>query len=267
MKQAETNSDINDIDTHKVDLNLLRVFQALSSELSATKAATRLGISQAAVSAALRRLRALYDDPLFQRTQRGFMATPRAVILQPLIEEALQIIDGTLKPSSSLVEHGRNVTVVRVGLSDDFEMAFGREIVAAAKEQLPNVRIVFRQTNSVVAVQALNDRAIDLAITAGGFSDGRLKHLALGSSDYMIVCDRGTRSSARTFTVEEYVGCDHILVSYSGLTGITDDVLAEHGLRRHIQAATSHFSALPFLLRGTDAIATIQATQPKSFAT
>lgn len=119
------------------------------------------------------------------------------------------------------------MVVVRIGLSDDFEMAFGARILALAKEATPHVRIVLRQTNSLVAAQALNDREIDLAITSGEFSDGRLKHLALESSDYLVVYDPLTRGSQAPLDIAEYVARDHILVSYSGLTGIRDDVLAE----------------------------------------
>ncbi len=257
MKQLRWKTDI--IKTKDIDLNLLVVFQMLMGEMNATKAAARLGVSQAAVSAALRRLRTLYGDPLFERTQRGFRPTPRAIFLQPSIEEALQIISGTLNSTNSQIDHQARTIVVRIGLSDDFEMAFGARILGLAKQAMPHVRIVLRQTNSLVAAQALNDREIDLAITSGGFSDGRLKHAALGSSDYLVVYDPLARGSEAPIEVEEYVARDHILISYSGLTGITDDVLAEHGLRRTVRAATTHFSALPFLLRGTDAIATIPA--------
>jgi len=240
-----------------VDLNLLLVFQMLMSELSATRAAARLGLSQAAVSASLRRLRALYGDPLFTRTQRGLLPTPRAVILQPLIEEALGIISGTLDSASPQAEDRAKVVVVRVGLSDDFEMAFGAGIIKLIKQRMPNVRIILRQTNSFVAAQALNDKEIDLAITSGGVTDSRLKHISVGSSDYMIVYDPRSRPGREPFTVEEYLSRDHILVSYSGLSGVTDDVLAEHGLRRRVLAATTHFSALSFLLWNSDALATI----------
>ena len=259
MKQPCQNTDINRIDSKSVDLNLLLVFQALAGELNATKAAVRLGVSQAAVSAALRRLRVLYNDPLFQRTQRGFLPTPRALVLQPVVEEALRLITGTFDEANLHCDDWRNRIIVRVGLSDDFEMAFGAKFLAMARQKLPNIRLVFRQTNSLMAAQALNDRDIDLALTSGGFQDGRLKHLSLGGSDYLVVYDRQFRTGADRLTVEEYVARKHILVSYSGLNGLTDDVLAEHGLRRQVRGATTHFSALPFLLRGTDAIATIPA--------
>lgn len=259
MKQPRQNTDISKIDSRPADLNLLLVFQALASELNATKAAVRLGVSQAAVSAALRRLRALYNDPLFQRVQRGFVPTPRALVLQPVVEEALRIIVGTFDEANLHCDDWRNRIIVRVGLSDDFEMAFGPKFLALARQKLPNIRLVLRQTNSIMAAQALNDRDIDLALTSGGFHDGRLKHLSLGESDYLVVYDCQFQPCPDQLTVEEYIAREHILVSYSGLNGLTDDVLAEHGLRRQVRGATTHFSALPFLLRGTNAIATIPA--------
>lgn len=239
-----------------VDLNLLLVFRELIGELNATRAAARLGVSQAAVSGSLRKLRAAYGDPLFVRTQRGLRPTPKAVVLEPLIAQALGIIDGTLGHSASVGDYA-HVVLIRLGLSDDFEMAYGLRIVELLKETMPEARLVFRQTNSLMAAQALNDREIDLAITSGGFGDGRLKHQSLASSDYLIVYDASQRPAGGPIAVDEYISRDHILVSYSGLTGVTDDVLAEHGLKRRVCASTSHFSALPFLLRGSPAVATI----------
>ncbi|MCM2292972.1 LysR family transcriptional regulator [Allorhizobium sp. BGMRC 0089] len=244
---------------NSVDLNLLFVFDALIHELSATKAASRLGISQAAVSAALKRLRIMYGDPLFERTQRGLRPTPFAVVLQPSITEALRLVTMTMTPPGPDRPLSRRMEIIRIGLSDDFEMAFGGRIIEAARTAIPHVRIVLRQTNSIMAAEALNDKDIDFAITSGGFSDGRLKHQSLGSSDYRVVYDRRSRAHEGPLTLDEYLERNHVLVSYSGLSGITDDVLAEHGYRRIICAATTHFSALPYLLTGTDSIATIPA--------
>lgn len=243
------------IDDKAFDLNLLRVFKALMEELSATRAAERLGVSQAAVSASLKRLRLAYGDPLFERTQRGLAPTPRAIVIAQQIDAALTAVAGTLGGGEA-ASAGRP-SVVRLGLSDDFEIAFGGRIVDAVHKANPDIRLVFRQTNSVMAVEALNAREIDLAMTAGGFTDSRIRHRSLGSSHYLAIFDPDIRGSDAPLTAEEYVGQEHVLISYSGLTGVTDDVLAEHGRRRMVRAATTHFSALPFLIKGTDAVATM----------
>lgn len=264
MKQIKLNSDINMIDNKELDLNLLRVFRTLMSELNATRAAGRLGISQAAVSSALGRLRRAYDDPLFERTQRGLKPTARAIVIAPMIEEALTIVSSTLGDTGST--DARATVVVRLGLSDDFEIAFGPQIMARVHAAQPDIRLVFRQTNSLMAVEALNNREIDLALTAGGFSDSRIKHRSLGASHYLVVFDPGPRGTSAPMTTEEYVATEHVLISYSGLTGITDDVLGEHGFARKVRAATTHFSALPFLLHGTDALATMPSHAARAVA-
>ena len=83
---------MNEMNIDSVDLNLLKVLQALHEEGTAGRAAIRLGVTQSAVSAALGRLRALYGDPLFERTGRGLRPTPKAEELRPLIADALRAL-------------------------------------------------------------------------------------------------------------------------------------------------------------------------------
>ena len=68
-------------DIRRIDLNLLVVLDALLDELNVTHAAARLGFSQPTISGMLGRLRELLGDPLFVRTQRGLLPTPRAQAL------------------------------------------------------------------------------------------------------------------------------------------------------------------------------------------
>jgi DNA-binding transcriptional LysR family regulator len=88
-----------------VNLNLLLGFEALLSEQSVTRAATRIGITQAAMSNALRRLRELFGDPLFIRARRGMVPTPRALALgEPIRSGLAQLRDaiqqtGTFDPA------------------------------------------------------------------------------------------------------------------------------------------------------------------------
>src|SRR5829696_499614 len=76
-------------DIKKVDLNLLVVLDVLLDEGNATRAAARLGYTQSTVSGMLTRLRDLFGDPLFVRTQRGLLATPRAQALAVPLKQLL----------------------------------------------------------------------------------------------------------------------------------------------------------------------------------
>src|SRR6266513_4013247 len=76
---------------NKVDLNLLPIALALYDELSVSRAAQALGMSQPAVSMALRKMRATFNDPLFVRAPRGITPTPRAhaliAVARPLVSQ------------------------------------------------------------------------------------------------------------------------------------------------------------------------------------
>ncbi|WP_226790110.1 helix-turn-helix domain-containing protein [Rahnella sikkimica] len=70
--------DINENDFGKIDLNLLIVLVIMADERSVTRTAKRLHLGQPAMSAALKRLREMFDDPLFIRTSEGMLPTSRA---------------------------------------------------------------------------------------------------------------------------------------------------------------------------------------------
>ncbi len=81
------------------DLNLLVVFDGLFREGSVTRAGKTLGMSQPALSHALNRLRSLLEDPLFIRTPKGMVPTPRAEQLALPVRQALT---HNLRPSGTV---------------------------------------------------------------------------------------------------------------------------------------------------------------------
>ena len=250
----------------QIDLNLLKTFEALHDESSASRAALRLGVTQSAISAGLRRLREVYGDPLFIRTGRGLAPTLRANQLKPVISEALDRCRQSLAMINpdNLHYEGRSVVL---GLSDDFEIAYGRRLMDAIAQRLPKLRVIFRQTHSQIVAGALLDRNLDLAVTAGGFAERRLSRQVLGEGDYRCLVDPSCLAPGQQrIDLEEFVAREHVLVSSGGFIGITDEGLAAQGLRRQVCASTSHFAALPYLLKGSAAVATIPGHAAQAIA-
>ncbi|KAF1030893.1 MAG: Nodulation protein D 2 [Pseudomonas sp.] len=250
----------------QVDLNLLKTFEALHDECSASRAALRLGVTQSAISAALRRLRALYGDPLFVRTGRGLAPTLRANQLKPVISEALDRCRQSLAMVDPHGSHYQGRSVV-LGMSDDFEIAHGRALIETIARHAPGLRVIFRQTHSQIVADALLERSLDLAITAGGFAERRLSRQVLGEGDYQCLADPDSLAPGQVhMSLEEFVRREHVLVSSGGFIGITDEGLAALGLTRHVAASTSHFAGLPFLLKGSQAVATIPGHAARAIA-
>ena len=69
----------------KIDLHLIRVLHTVLTERNVSKAAIRLGMHQPAVSAALKRLREIFDDPLFVKDKQRMVPTERAQQLEPSV--------------------------------------------------------------------------------------------------------------------------------------------------------------------------------------
>ena len=249
-----------------IDLNLLKVFEALHEESSASRAALRLGVTQSAISAALRRLREVYGDQLFVRTGRGLAPTLQANQLKPVISDALNKCRQSLAmldPAANQYD-GRSVAI---GLSDDFEIAYGRRLIEEIARRAPKLRLIFRQTHSQIVARALMERSIDLAITAGGFAERLLSRQVLGEGGYACLVDPASLAPGQQhIELQEFVTREHILVSSGGFIGITDEGLAAVGLSRRVCASTTHFAALPFLLKGSQAVATIPAHAAASIA-
>lgn len=253
--------DMHQSNISSLDWNTLKVFHAIYEESSATRAGLRLGLTQSAISAALARLRRIYGDPLFQRTGRGLSATPRAHELHPLIAQAIAALQQSLVLNAPTAQSYAGRSVV-IGMSDDFEMALSRRLLALCQQHLPGLRLAFRQTHSNIVTEMLIARRIDVAIVSGGLNSGLVQQALLGHGSYACLIDTGPSAAgdgtARgELTQQDYLAREHILVSSNGFTGIVDDCLAQLGKKRTVLASTSHFSALPFLLEGTQAVATV----------
>ena len=83
---------MNRNDLRRLDLNLLVIFEALMFERNLTRVAARLFMGQPAVSAALGRLRDLFDDPLLLRNGRTMEPTARAMDILKELRPALDTI-------------------------------------------------------------------------------------------------------------------------------------------------------------------------------
>ena len=91
---------IGHMDIAGFDLNLMKAFDALYAERHVTRAGSRIGLSQSAMSGALTRLRELLGDELFVRTPSGMQPTPRAHDLAGPVSDALRLLRSALQADS-----------------------------------------------------------------------------------------------------------------------------------------------------------------------
>ncbi len=186
-------------------LNLLPVAIALHEARSVSRAALALGLSQPATSAALAKLRRVFDDPLFVKTSRGMQATPRAEALVGKARDALQAIEHERvsgvgwNPQSSRQPFN-------FALSDAGEMVFLPRLVQRLRRAAPNAPV-----NSLsLPLTALEAGAVDLAI--GYFpelSSKAYQHQRLFNHTFASLLRTSHSIRGRTLSTRQFSTLDH----------------------------------------------------------
>ncbi|WP_246740590.1 LysR family transcriptional regulator [Bradyrhizobium sp. LCT2] len=122
-----------------LDLNLLKVFEALMTEGSVTRAASALTMTQPAVSNALARLRDALGDPLFVRSGTGIRPTQRAVVLWEPIGEALESVRGAL--DEQVFDPARAQTEFSLSMSDYVSSLVMPDLLGHLGKVAPKARV------------------------------------------------------------------------------------------------------------------------------
>ena len=256
---------INLNDISRLDFNLAVTFIALWQERSVSKAAERLSLSQSAVSAALARLRAAAEDPLFVRSRGTMVPTPRAEAMAETMENGVNFIKAAFTQHTEF-DPSSSSACFTVGMSDDFQLAIGPAISARLAKDAPNVSIIYRQTNRHRMEAAFQEDSIDFAVVVRPPARSWLEREDIGESGYACLFDAKSCDITAPITLDTYLNLPHLLVSYSGREGIVDERLQRIGRSRQVQTALTHFAAVPSFLRGQKIITTIPAHAANALA-
>ena len=242
----------------KIDLNLLVVLDALLDERNVTRAAARLGYTQPTVSGMLNRLRDLFGDPLFVRTQRGVLATPRAQALALPLKQLLD--DGHRLVARDVFDPAAAEVTLTIASNDYMQHALLAPLVKALRSEARKIRLAI----TPMIIEGLNDALargqIDLALTIPEFAMSDLPSRLLYREHY-VVAVRPQHPLARgaAMTVERFCAYDHVLVSPTGgsFEGPTDRALARLRLRRKVRYSLSSFLLIPEILQTDDLVALV----------
>ncbi|MBY5850565.1 LysR family transcriptional regulator [Rhizobium ruizarguesonis] len=241
-----------------VDLNLLVAFDAIMAERSVTRAGARIGRTQPAMSAALARLRQLFQDELFVRSPSGLEPTPRALDLAEPIGKSLRhaqealAFSGVFDPRSSSASF-------RLGLSEHPAFALLPKLLAAIRQAAPNISVdvkgfVARER----AVEMLDAGEVDAAVGVPVSSSPRILSRLLFEESFVSIVRVDHPSAAKSLDLETFVGLDHLLVSPEGdRYGHVDRKLSEFGLRRRLGLTLPQMYAAPAIVAETDLVATL----------
>jgi DNA-binding transcriptional LysR family regulator len=243
-----------------LDLNLLRVFDAVMAEGSLTRAAERLAMTQPAASHALKRLHAAVGEDLLLRTAFGMRPTPRAEALWPQVRAALSQLQGALSPRS--FDPRRDAANFNIAMADATAAMLLPGLVSAieSEQALANIRVLPLTTRDPRRLVEAGDADLAVgyfptaipAIVAEG-ADATLHHRQLYASEYVCVMRRDHPLADQELTLDAFVEAHHLLVSFSGRPhGFVDEALAALGRQRRIMLTVNQFATAGSIVARSD---------------
>jgi DNA-binding transcriptional LysR family regulator len=244
-----------------LDLNLLRVFDAVMTEQNLTRAAGHLAMTQPAVSNAIKRLRESLGDELLIRTAYGVKPTPRAEALWPSVRSARASLEAAVAPGSFDVSKAH--ATFRLAMADATAAFFLPSLMRSIEAEAPgiNVRMVPLTTREPRPMLLRGD--IDLAV---GFFPGvaaqlsyetasPIRHERLYSGIYVCVMRRNHPLAKEELTLDSYCEANHLLVSFSGRAhGLVDEALAQLQRERRILLTVNQFFTAGRVVANSDLI-------------
>ena len=251
------------MDVLKFDLNLLRIFHRMMVDRKVSAAAEALGVTQPAVSNALKRLRDLTGDELFTRSSQGMQPTTFAAQIAEPISYALATIDGTLSQPARF-DPATDRHMFRLGLTDIGEVYLLPRLLAETAKPAPGVRFTTVRGGSVSLREEMENGGIDLAVGLLPQLQGNFFHRRLLRQTYVLSM-RESHPLARKsrWTLADYVKQEHVVVISAGTGhGDIDTLMARKGIIRNVRLTVPHFMAVGHVLQTTDMVATL----PESFS-
>lgn len=276
---------MNIVHFNSLDLNLLRVFDALIEERSVTRAGERLRLSQSAISHALNRLRYVLGDELFVRVPEGMRPTPRAAEIAPRLREGLLQLQLALGPTEFDPERADRRFTITCGEYVGAVLMPG--FIARVRALAPNVELRIRPSNMGVAEALLAGRA-DLAIGSFRRVPDPFSHEPLFRETRVWVVGADHAAARGELTLERLASLSHLIISATGEdehavngyvtdhglerlvtrseVGLLQGALAAHGLRRVIGLTTPHFLAALAVVSRSDMAAPLPRRLAAAFA-
>lgn len=236
--------------THMLDLNLLVTLDLLLVEESVSRTAVRLGLTQAAVSAQLARLRDHFGDDLFVAAGRGLVKTPFAAAMAASVAEwvrqarALSGSRSGFEPQSASRQFR-----IRAGDIDTFLLlaTLNRQLQSEA----PNIGLQI--------VGADGAGRLDFRVVPLGLHDESMPHEALYSDCYCVLCDAQNPEVGERITPDFYLSARHVVrrFGHNGAPSWEAVLMQQRGHVRQVASVVEAYASIPYFLMGTRHLSTV----------
>ena len=258
---------------HQFDLNLLRALDVLLEEQNITHAATRMNVTQPAMSAALQRMRDYFGDQLLIRVGREMKLTPLAQSLAGPVRALLTDIRQTLgvDPQFDPKTTRRDFTIA---MSDYAAFVIMPKVLERLASTAPYISCSIEPLNEAVFAR-LASNEIEFSIASDhwrGYGDyespGRdIRSSLLFTDEFVCVVDEANPATGPALCLEDYLNMQHLVVRMEGhMLSIVEHTWRLENLDPRVVASATSFTSMIGMIHGTPYVATVQARLSRALA-
>ena len=229
-------------------LRHLTIFSEVCHQLSITKAADRLNMSQPAVSTAIRELESYYQTRLFERMNRRLYLTQAGEYLLHHADAVLAELDETKKHLADAASAAQ----IRIGSNVSFGQSYLADIITSFRQKYPDIPVLVTIQNSGSVEELLLRNQLDFAI-ADDLSDSESFHRRLLLSEDVVAACSPDCAFLPDIIPPESLSRVPLLLREKGRGSrtVTDQLLRAYGVNATIAAESISTQILiEFALRG-----------------
>jgi DNA-binding transcriptional LysR family regulator len=258
-----------------MDLNLLKVFDAVMEERSVLRASQKLALSQSAVSHSLARLREMLEDDLFVRTSTGMQPTSRALAMSSQVRNALRALEAAIEAPT--FNPATSTKLFTLAANDFTTLVLGPPLIRLLGHEAPSVDLIIKPVTRIDLAEQLDLGRIDVAIGVFSSPPNRFRSALLFEYDDVLIVS--AKSKFRQLDKATLEQLSLVVVSFGGeQEGAVEGFISERGLARRsemydraalerafgdgdppprVAISLPHFLALPALIEGSDLAAIV----------
>lgn len=234
-----------------LDLNLLKVFEAVFQERNLTRAADVLALTPSAVSHALRRLREHLGDALFRREGHEMVPTPACDRLAaPLLEQLEQL--RRLLQQWARFDPAQSRQGFRIGMPEGIELALLPALQSAFVADAPQASLASVPFDRDQLARSLASGQLDAAVDVARPVSDPVRHREL-IDDHFCVLWRKDAGPARAPTAREYLEARHVAVSSRAVGQVVEDAaFLRLGVQRTVALRCQNYASAFSVVASSD---------------
>jgi DNA-binding transcriptional LysR family regulator len=259
-------SELSISQLRRLDLTLLLVFLGLLRHRKASAVAQELGLTQSAISQALKRLRDIFGDELFLRRPHGMEPTAAALALEAPVAGAVEALRSALGAARRF-DPAEAEGTVRIAALDAEQAVLVPPLAAKLRRSAPGLRLSVLPLGRNEAVAALADGRADLAFGFLWDMPDRISGERLYDEGFLVAARAEALPDAPAIGLDAYCAADHVLVSPAGhLSGIVDRHLSDIGRARRVVLGLPAFLPALATVAASGGLVTLPARLARAFA-